>query len=183
MKNNLIEKVNNEYNKLLEKFNKILLNFDCNKISTNIFKDVKISINNKINNIYSLANINIIDRITLKIIPYEKKNIQNIKLAILKSKINGVLFEKEKEIYFKLSILTEEKRLEIIKKIKLEIEKIKNNFRIIRNKINNEIKNNKIFSQDEKKEIKKKIQDIYNNKILYIKNILNEKIKNILKTK
>ncbi|WGH27046.1 MAG: ribosome recycling factor [Candidatus Shikimatogenerans bostrichidophilus] len=175
---NILKKIDIELNKYIFFFKKYLSNIHLGIINTYMLKNIKININNNIFNIYELSNINIIDKITLKIIPYEKKNLNIIKKSLLSSNIEGTIIIKNNNIIIKLSILTEEKRIDLIKKIKIELEKIIISLRLVRNKFNNKL--NK-FSEDEKKQIKKKIQIIFNNKIIELQKMLKLKKKEILK--
>ncbi|WGH28047.1 MAG: ribosome recycling factor [Candidatus Shikimatogenerans bostrichidophilus] len=146
-----------------------------------MLKNIKININNKIFSIYDLSNINIIDKITLKITPYEKKNINIIKKNLLLNNIDGLIFIKNNDIIIKLSILTEDKRINIIKKIKFELEKIIISLRLIRNKFNNNLNKKNFFSDDEKNIFKKKLQILFDNIIVELKKMLKIKEKEILK--
>ncbi|WOX79078.1 ribosome recycling factor [Candidatus Shikimatogenerans bostrichidophilus] len=179
-KEKIIKTINNEFNKSIKYFVKYLSNIHYGKINTNIIKNINININNKMYNIYELSNINVINKITLKITPYDKKNIKIIKKQLLYSDLGGSIFNKNNDIIIRISSFTQEKRLELIKKIKLELEKIKINLRKIRNKYNNYLKKNLKFSNDEKNNIKLLIQKILNNNIRKINDYYNIKKKNIL---
>ncbi|WGH27559.1 MAG: ribosome recycling factor [Candidatus Shikimatogenerans bostrichidophilus] len=178
---NYLKKIELEFNKTINFFIYYLSNIHLGIVNTTMLKNIKININNKIYNIFDLSNINVINKITLKITPYEKKNINLIKKSLLKSDIEGTIFNKENDIFFKLSFLTEEKRINLIKKIKIELEKIKITLRKIRNKYNNFITKNKNISKDEKIIIKKEIQKILDIKINYLKKIFKLKKEKILK--
>ncbi|WGH24924.1 MAG: ribosome-recycling factor [Candidatus Shikimatogenerans bostrichidophilus] len=177
--NNLINKYNIEINKTVVYYKEYLYNLHFGKANLNLLKNIKIKINNIYYNIYDLANINLIDNITFKIIPYEKKNINKIKKELLFNKIGNTIFVKENAIILKLSLFTEEKRLELIKKIKIELEKNKNILRLIRNKYNNILKK-ELISDDEKNIIKKEIEKIYKINILYLNKIFKNKYIEIL---
>ncbi|MDH3005029.1 MAG: ribosome recycling factor [Candidatus Shikimatogenerans sp. JK-2022] len=178
--NKILNDINKDFNKTLEYFKKYLSNIHFGKANISMLKNINININNKYYNIYNLANINIIDKITLKITPYNKIYINKIKKELLLNKIGGTIFEKNNSIILKLSLFTEEKRLELIKKIKVELEKSNNTLRQIRNKFNNKLKLDKNISEDEKNYIKKKIQDILNKNLLKLKIFFNKKKNEIL---
>lgn len=179
--NEILNKIKNDFNKTILFFNKYLSNINFGKANITMLKNININIDNKINNIYNLANINIIDKITFKIIPYEKNNINKIKKELFKSKIGGTIFVKDNYIIFKLSLFTEDKRLELINNIKIELENIKKTLRKIRNKLNNKLKNNNNISEDIKKDTKKKIQEILDENILKLNKDFENKKKDILK--
>ncbi|WGH26018.1 MAG: ribosome-recycling factor [Candidatus Shikimatogenerans bostrichidophilus] len=177
---NIIKKINIEIDKIILFFKKYLLNLHFGIANTNILNNIKIKINNKIYNIYDLSNINVLDKTTLKITPYNKNDINIIKNYLIKNNIDGTIYNKKNNIIIKLSIFTEEKRINFIKKIKIEYDKIIISLRNIRNKFNNLIKKKNI-SNDDKNIIKNKIQKILNNKIYEIKNIFLKKKNEILK--
>ncbi|MDH3004275.1 MAG: ribosome-recycling factor [Candidatus Shikimatogenerans sp. JK-2022] len=179
--NNLIKNVNKDFNKIIKYFKEYLNNIHFGKANIFMLKNIKININNKLFNIYDLANINLIDNTTFKIIPYNKVYINNIKKSLLYNKIgSNINVNKDNSIILKLFLFTEEKRLELIENIKKELEKNKNSFRLIRNKYNNNLKKNYIFSKDEIKNIKIEIQNIYNKNILILKVLFNKKKEEIL---
>ncbi|MDH3004460.1 MAG: ribosome-recycling factor [Candidatus Shikimatogenerans sp. JK-2022] len=176
----ILNNINNEFNNIIKYFKDFLLNIHYGKANISIFKNINIKIDNKIYNIFNLSNISLIDNFTFKIIPYDKKNINKIKNEILINKISNLIFVKKNVIIIKLSLLTEEKRIELINKLKKELEKNINSFRLIRNKYKNIIKNNNKFSKDENENIINDLQKLYNNYLLEIKNIFEKKKKEIL---
>ncbi|WGH25105.1 MAG: ribosome-recycling factor [Candidatus Shikimatogenerans bostrichidophilus] len=177
--NKIFNDIDKKFNETLEYFYKYLSDIHFGRANISMLKNIKIDINNKSYNIYNIANINIIDKITFKIIPYENTYMNKIKKEIL-NHIEGTMFVKENSIILKLSLFTEEKRLDLINKIKIELEKVKNTLRKIRNKFKTILKNNKNLSEDEKINIKNKIQDIYKKSVLTLNFNFNKKKKEIL---
>ncbi|WGH25564.1 MAG: ribosome-recycling factor [Candidatus Shikimatogenerans bostrichidophilus] len=180
--NDIEKKINLEFNKSINYFKKYLLNIHYGKVSTSMLKDIYIKINNKNYNIYSLANINIIDKITLEIIPYdiENKKILRKKINLVSNNLGTTVIENKRGFILKISSLTEERRKELINKIKKELENIKNTLRIIRNKFINNLKKEKKKSIDYIEEIKEKINNLYKEKIIELNNLFNEKKKEVL---
>ncbi|MDH3004681.1 MAG: ribosome-recycling factor, partial [Candidatus Shikimatogenerans sp. JK-2022] len=133
----------NIFENTIKYFKEYLYNLHFGKANLSLLKNINININNKLYNIYNLANINIIDKITYEITPYDRENINLIKKVLFNNKIGSTIFVKNNSIILKLSIFTVEKRLELIKKIKIEFEKNKNILRLIRNKNNNILKKDK----------------------------------------
>lgn len=178
--NDITTNYNRELNNTIKYFNDFIANFHFGRVNVNILKNINIKINNISVNIFSLANISVLDKITLKVTPYDGKNINAIKKEIFKHNIGGSIFVKEDSIIIKLSLFTEEKRLELIKKIKIELEKNINILRLIRNKYKKLLKNNNNFSEDEKKNLNINIQDIYSKYIERLNNTFKKKKLEIL---
>ncbi|BDT61589.1 MAG: hypothetical protein RDO_1170 [Flavobacteriales endosymbiont of Rhyzopertha dominica] len=180
---NIINKIKLDFEKNNKYFIKYLKNVHFGEINTYILKNIYININNKKYNIFELSNINLINKITLKITPYNIKNLNIIKKELLKTNIgkNNTIMNIKNDIIIKFSLFTEEKRKLLIKEIKNEFEKIKISLRNIRNKYNNYINKKLNISDDDKINIKKKIQDIYNENINNIKKEYLYKEKEILK--
>ncbi|WGH24555.1 MAG: ribosome-recycling factor [Candidatus Shikimatogenerans bostrichidophilus] len=178
--NEILKKINKEFNNTLKYFEDYLYNIHYGRANINILKNINIKINNIRYNIFNLANISLLDKISFKIIPYDKKNINIIKNEILNNKIGGTIFTKDNNIILKLSLFTEDKRLELIKKIKIELDKTINTLRLIRNKYNNLLKVNMKKSEDEIKNIKIDIQNLYNKSLLNLKKEFKNKEKKIL---
>ncbi|WGH25652.1 MAG: ribosome recycling factor [Candidatus Shikimatogenerans bostrichidophilus] len=179
--NEIFKELDLDINNTIKYFQKYLYNIHYGKVNTSILKNIKVNINNKYFYLYNISNINVIDKITLKITPYDKKNINIIKKSLLYNNIGGSIFNKKNSIFFKLSLFSEDKRKELIKKIKIELEKVKVSLRLIRNKFNSNLKKDLIFSKDDKKNIQKKIKNIFDKSILKINDIFNIKKNEILK--
>ncbi|WGH24738.1 MAG: ribosome recycling factor [Candidatus Shikimatogenerans bostrichidophilus] len=178
--NEILNNINKDFNNSLKYFYDYLSNIHFGRANINILKNINININNIKYNILNLANISILDKITIKIIPYEKKNLNLIKNEIFKNKIGGTIFIKDNYIILKLSLFTEDKRLDLIKRIKIELDKTITTLRLIRNKYNNLLKLNNNISEDERKNIKIDIQVLFNKLLLKIKKDFYKKEKEIM---
>ncbi|MDH3004534.1 MAG: ribosome recycling factor, partial [Candidatus Shikimatogenerans sp. JK-2022] len=128
--NNIINNFNEDLNKNIKYFKKYLSNLHFGKANISMLKNIYININNINYNIYNIANITIIDKVTFKIIPYNTNHINNIKKAILSKKIGSNIFMQKDSIILKLSLFTEEKRLDLIYNIKKELERNINSLRL-----------------------------------------------------
>ncbi|AWU42492.1 ribosome recycling factor [Blattabacterium punctulatus] len=127
-----------------------------------------------------VANINIIDNMTLKIQPWDRSLISPIDKAIIDTNLGIMPTNKGDYIQINIPIITEEGRKNLIKKIKKQIEQAKISVRIIRKKNNQSIKKLKL-AQDLSKSVENRIQKITIEYIQNIDNIFLYKKKEILK--
>ncbi|AWU45235.1 ribosome-recycling factor [Blattabacterium punctulatus] len=127
-----------------------------------------------------VANINIVDNMTLTVQPWDRFLISHIDKAIIDTNLGIMPTNKGDYIQINIPIITEEGRKNLIKKIKKQIEQAKIYVRIIRKKNNQSIKKLKL-TQDLSKSGENSIQKITIEYIQNIDNLFLYKEKEILK--
>ena len=126
-----------------------------------------------------VANVNTPDGRTITVQPWEKNMLQEIERGIMYANLGFNPMNNGESIIISIPPLTEERRKELVKIAKSEIEDAKISIRNSRKDANNEIKKIEI-STDQKAISEKEIQTLTDNYISKIDEIFSSKEKEIL---
>ena len=158
---------------------KELVNIRAGKANPNMLSTVKVEYYGALTPLNQISNINTPDAQTISIQPWEKDKLQDIEKAILTSNLGFNPMNNGESILINIPPLTEERRIELVKVAKSEVEKAKVSIRNSRKEANNEIRKSD-FSDDLKNNYEQDIQELTDNFINKIDNILSLKEKEIL---
>jgi ribosome recycling factor len=158
---------------------KELVNIRAGKANPNMLSTVKVEYYGALTPLDQISNINTPDAQTISIQPWEKDKLQDIEKAILTSNLGFNPMNNGESILINIPPLTEERRIELVKVAKSEVEKAKVSIRNSRKEANNEIRKSD-FSDDLKNNYEQDIQELTDNFINKIDNILSLKEKEIL---
>ena len=158
---------------------KELVNIRAGKANPNMLSTVKVEYYGALTPLNQISNINTPDAQTISIQPWEKDKLQDIEKAILTSNLGFNPMNNGESILINIPPLTEERRIELVKVAKSEVEKAKVSIRNSRKEANNEIRKSD-FSDDLKNNYDQDIQELTDNFINKIDNILSLKEKEIL---
>ncbi|RCL69063.1 MAG: ribosome recycling factor [Cryomorphaceae bacterium] len=158
---------------------KELVNIRAGKANPNMLSTVKVEYYGALTPLNQISNINTPDAQTISIQPWEKDKLQDIEKAILTSNLGFNPMNNGESILINIPPLTEERRIELVKVAKSEVEKAKVSIRNSRKEANNEIRKSD-FSDDLKNNFEQDIQELTDNFINKIDNILSLKEKEIL---
>ena len=158
---------------------KELVNIRAGKANPNMLSTVKVEYYGALTPLNQISNINTPDAQTISIQPWEKDKLQDIEKAILTSNLGFNPMNNGESILINIPPLTEERRIELVKVVKSEVEKAKVSIRNSRKEANNEIRKSD-FSDDLKNNYEQDIQELTDNFINKIDNILSLKEKEIL---
>tara|TARA_B000000475_G_scaffold128558_1_gene103733 strand:- start:41 stop:592 length:552 start_codon:yes stop_codon:yes gene_type:complete len=158
---------------------KELVNIRAGKANPNMLSTIKVEYYGASTPLNQIANINTPDSQTISIQPWEKDKLQDIEKAILISNLGFNPMNNGESILINIPPLTEERRIELVKVAKSEVEKTKVSIRNARKEANNEIRKSE-FSDDLKNNYEQDIQDLTNDFIKKSDNILIVKEKEIL---
>ena len=158
---------------------KELINIRAGKANPNMLSSVNIEYYGVMTPLSQISNINTPDSQTISIQPWEKDKLQDIEKAILSSNLGFNPMNNGESILINIPPLTEERRIELVKVAKSEIEKAKVSIRNARKEANNEIRKSD-FSEDLKSNCEQDIQDLTDKYISKTDNILTIKEKEIL---
>ena len=156
-----------------------LLNIRAGKANPTMLSSVKLDYYGSTTPLSQLANINTPDAQTLSVQPWEKDKLQDIEKAIQIANLGFNPMNNGESIIINIPPLTEERRKELVKIAKSEIEDAKISIRNSRKDANNEIKKIEI-STDQKAISEKEIQTLTDNYISKIDEIFSSKEKEIL---
>jgi ribosome recycling factor len=156
-----------------------LLNIRAGKANPTMLSSVKLDYYGSTTPLSQVANINTPDAQTLSVQPWEKDKLQDIEKAIQIANLGFNPMNNGESIIISIPPLTEERRKELVKIAKSEIEDAKISIRNSRKDANNEIKKIEI-STDQKAISEKEIQTLTDNYITRIEEIFSSKEKEIL---
>ena len=158
---------------------KELLNIRAGKANPSMISGVLLEYYGSLTPISQVSNINTPDAQTISIQPWEKDRLQDIEKAILTSNLGFNPMNNGESIIITIPPLTEERRKELVKISKVEIEKTKVSIRNARKDANNELKKCNV-SIDQKSVSEKDIQELTNDYIKKTDDIYLKKEKEIL---
>ncbi|MBL6590603.1 MAG: ribosome recycling factor [Flavobacteriaceae bacterium] len=170
-----IEQMDNSI-KFLEKE---LLNIRAGKANPNMLSSVKVDYYGSLTQLNQIANVNTPDSQTLSIQPWEKDKLEDIEKAILVSNLGFNPMNNGESIIISIPPLTEERRRELVKVAKSEVENAKVSIRNTRKDANNEIRKSDL-SNDMKSNYEIDIQEATDKYISRIDAIFSAKEKEIL---
>ena len=156
-----------------------LLNIRAGKANPTMLSSVKLDYYGSTTPLSQIANISTPDAQTLSVQPWEKDKLQDIEKAIQIANLGFNPMNNGESIIISIPPLTEERRKELVKIAKSEIEDAKISIRNSRKDANNEIKKIEI-STDQKAISEKEIQTLTDNYISKIDEIFSSKEKEIL---
>ena len=117
-----------------------LLNIRAGKANPSMLASVKLDYYGSLTPLSQISNINTPDAQTISIQPWEKDKLQEIEKAIMIANLGFNPMNNGESIIITIPPLTEERRKELVKISKSEIEKAKISIRNSRKDANNEIK-------------------------------------------
>jgi ribosome recycling factor len=156
-----------------------LLNIRAGKASPTMLSSIKLDYYGSLTPLTQVANINTPDAQTITVQPWEKDKLQEIEKAIMVANLGFNPTNNGESIIITIPPLTEERRKELVKIAKSEIEKAKISIRNSRKEANNDLKKLDI-SSDQKSISEDEIQNLTNNYITQIDKIYSIKEKEIL---
>ena len=157
----------------------VLSKIRAGKASPQMLSVVKVDYYGAVTPLSQMANINTPDSQTISIQPWEKDKLQDIEKAIMAANLGFNPMNNGESVIISIPPLTEERRKELVKISKIEVENAKVSVRNARKEANNEIKNTEV-SLDQKAISEEDIQKLTNNFIEKIDKIYTVKEKEIL---
>ncbi len=173
------EKMNNT----IEHLEVELSSIRAGKADPTMLKGLTVDYYGSVTDIFQVANINTPDPRTIAIQPWEKAMIQPIEKAILNANLGFNPDNNGEIIRINIPILTEERRLNLVKQAKSEGENAKVSVRNARRESNDELKKMKKdgLSEDLEKDAESEVQKLTDDYISKIDTLLTAKEEDILK--
>lgn len=175
----IIESCEESMENSIDHLEKALLNIRAGKASPSMLASVKLDYYGSLTSLSQISNINTPDAQTISVQPWEKDKLLDIEKAIMVANLGFNPMNNGESIIITIPPLTEERRLELVKIAKSEIEDAKISIRNSRKDANNEIKKSDV-SLDQKSLSEKDIQNLTDNYISRIDKIYLTKEKEIL---
>ncbi|MDA0757219.1 MAG: ribosome recycling factor [Bacteroidetes bacterium] len=175
----IIEACEESMDSSIKYLEKALLNIRAGKASPSMLASVKLDYYGSLTSLSQISNINTPDAQTISVQPWEKDKLLDIEKAIMVANLGFNPMNNGESIIITIPPLTEERRRELVKIAKTEIEDAKISIRNSRKEANNEIKKSEV-SLDQKSLSEKSIQDLTDKSISKIDQIYLIKEKEIL---
>ena len=175
----IIEACKESMGNSIDHLEKELLNIRAGKANPSMLSSVKLDYYGSLTPLSQAANINTPDAQTISIQPWEKDKLQEIEKAIMVANLGFNPMNNGESVIITIPPLTEERRKELVKIAKSEIEKAKISIRNSRKEANNEIKKCAV-SLDQKSLYEHEIQTLTDKYIIQIDKIYSIKEKEIL---
>ncbi len=175
----IIEACKESMDNSIDHLERELLNIRAGKANPSMLASVKLDYYGSLTPLSQISNINTPDAQTISIQPWEKDKLQEIEKAIMIANLGFNPMNNGESIIITIPPLTEERRKELVKISKSEIEKAKISIRNSRKDANNEIKKCEV-SLDQKSISESDIQDLTDEHISKIDKIYLTKEKEIL---
>lgn len=177
-------KIQEEMERSLKHFKETLSKIRVGIASANIhlLNTVKVYYNGTLTPLNNIANISITNAMTLTVQPWEKRILSSIYRSIINTNLGFTPINNGEVILIYFPTLSEERRKELLKKAKAEIEKGKISIRIIRKEANHRFKKNVNATEDLIKVYEtnlQKLTDVYIKKIDELFAIKEKEILNI----
>ena len=163
----------------IQHLEKEMLNIRAGKANPIMLSGVKVDYYGSPTPLSQVANINSPDGRTLTVQPWEKSMLADIEKAILSSNLGFNPMNNGESIIISIPPLTEERRIELVKVAKSEVEKAKVSIRNVRKEANNEIRKSDA-NDDMKANFEIDIQSITDKFTIKIDSIFVTKEKEIL---
>jgi ribosome recycling factor len=158
----IIESCEESMENSINHLEKALLNIRAGKASPSMLASVKLDYYGSLTSLSQISNINTPDSQTISVQPWEKDKLLDIEKAIMVANLGFNPMNNGESIIITIPPLTEERRLELVKIAKSEIEDAKISIRNSRKDANNEIKKSDV-SLDQKSLSEKDIQNLTDN--------------------
>jgi len=181
-----VSKLKSELNNVIKRFEKVLMKIQTWKASTWVIEDIEVYIPSwwQTQKISWLWQVSLLDTYTIKIESWDKSVLSHIEKAIYESWLWFTPVNQGDWVMVKIPPMTEERRKEIVKFMKKDLEEGKIRLRNIRHNYLKNIKKSfdeKEITEDDRKKFEKELDDIikqYNKKL---ENIAKMKEEDIMK--
>jgi len=152
------------------------------KASPQMLRSVKVEYYGSITPLSQMANVATPDSQTITIQPFDKTVISEIEQAIVEAQLGFTPSNNGEKVIINVPPLTEERRRDLVKQVKIEIEKSKVSCRNVRQKSNDELKRigKEGVSEDIIRDSEDSIQSITNEFTSKIDEILSSKESDIM---
>ena len=171
-----------QMNESISRFESVLSKIRAGKATPQMLSSVKVDYYGAVTPLTQMANINTPDSQTISIQPFDKSVIEDIEKAIIETNLGLNPMNNGELIIINIPALTEERRKELVKQVKIETENCKVSIRNARQKANEEVKklSKKGLSEDVARDAEISVQDLTDRFILITDKNFAEKEKDVM---
>ena len=156
----ILEEAKDQMKKSLDHLDVAFGKLRAGKASPAMLSTVKVDYYGSLTPLSQVANVNTPDAMTLSVQPWEKNLINEIEKAIINSNLGFAPYNNGDMIIINIPPLTEERRKELSKMAKADVENAKVSIRNARKDANNALKNVKEASEDLIKDYEGRVQNL-----------------------
>ena len=129
-----------QMNESISRLESVLSKIRAGKASPQMLSSVKVDYYGAVTPLSQMANINTPDSQTISIQPFDKSVMEDVEKAIIETNLGLNPMNNGELIIINVPALTEERRRELVKQVKIETENCKVSIRNARQKANEEVK-------------------------------------------
>lgn len=168
--------------KAIEHLKKELSKIRAGKATPSILDVVSVDYYGTLTPLSRISNINSPDARTLRVQPWEKSMIEPIEKAIMKANLGLNPSNNGEVVIINIPVLTEERRRDLVKQVKVEGENAKVSIRSVRRETNEELKKLQKdgMSEDIEKDAEDDVQELTNKYNKLVDDYLEQKEKDIM---
>jgi ribosome recycling factor len=184
MVNELLKEAKHKMKKAIEIIKDELSHIRTGRASSALVENIKVEYYGIPTPLKEIANISIPEADLIVIQPWDKSSVNDVEKAIWKEDLGLTPNNDGTVIRLSIPPMTEDRRKDIVKIVKKEIESSKVAIRNVRREINDKIKKmekNSEISEDQSKEVFKEIQELTDNYIKEVDEIYKQKEAEIMK--
>ena len=178
----ILDVAQEQMSETISRLENVLSKIRAGKASPNMLSAVKVDYYGAVTPLSQMANVSTPDPQTISIQPFDKSVMGDIEKAIVEANIGLNPMNNGEVIMINVPALTEERRRDLVKQVKIEIEKSKISCRNIRQKSNDELKNigKEGVSEDIIRDAEESVQLITNEYTIKIDDIFSSKESDIM---
>lgn len=178
----ILEIANEDMQDSVNRLDGMLSKIRAGKANPQMLSSVKVDYYGSMTPLSQMSNINTLDAQTISIQPFDKSVMADIEKAILEANLGLNPMNNGELIMINIPSLTEERRKELVKQVKSEVENSKVSVRHARHKANEEIKKltKDGLSEDIARDSEVSIQDLTNKYIAIIDKNFEDKKNDIM---
>lgn len=182
--NNIYKDVEQKMHKSIDSFSKELAKIRTDRAHPNLLENIPVECYNQRTNLFKVANIIVEDARTLSVSPFDKSVVTAIEKAIVAANLGLNPVVVGSMIKVPIPPLTEDRRKNLVKQIKLDTENARVIVRNIRRDANNQVKalsKSKVISINDEKTAENKIQKLTDQYIIQIDKLSHTKETDVMK--
>ncbi len=181
--NQYLEAKESDFNSILDFFKKEISHIRTGVADPSFLDGVQVEAYNVMNPLNAVANISAADARSIIISPWDKNVLKDIEKAIITADLGFGLVNEGDKIRLTVPPLTEENRLDLVKKLNEKMEKSRISLRSLRDTVKSEIEkgeDSKEISEDDKFRFIKELDEFSSQKNEELKDIRDRKEKDIM---
>lgn len=180
---NLIKEKESEFNSVLDFFKRDIASLRTGRANLVMLDGVQVEAYGVLNPLNAVANVSIADPRSFLITPWDKGAIKAVEKALVEANLGFGIMNEGDKIRLTIPDLTQENRLDLVKKLNDRLEKARISLRQVREEVKGKISqafNDKEIAEDNKFRLEKELDDLVSKKNDALKEIRDQKETDIM---